>query len=250
MYVVVRGFVYKVVCVFVCDRCVWCWRTKTWPTRRRLQLRRQRVACRPVSGVAAAATRSGRACHHVRRPRNACIRARARSRLYRYIHKLSLGNPSLRCCRCCCRCCVHLLHYLVLLLTLVCIIIRHDSAGNLRAHHNAIYNIIYYYTVLLYFICIMWKPRRRITYTMFNRISLRLREDVVGMRILYAVGATIRVRDIIIHNIICICIPPSSCRYTLRCVPMYYYYYVHARAVASITNDFRGRRWTVENRRI
>lgn len=89
---------------------------------------------------------------------------------------------------------------------------------------------------------------------MFNRISLRLQEDVVGMRISYIVGTTIRVRDIIIDNIIynnsmyMYRLRPGT--YTIRCVPMYYYY-VHARAaVASITNDFRGRRWTVENRRI
>lgn len=59
------------------------------------------------------------------------------------------------------------------------------------------------------------------------------------------IGATIRVLGIIIynniHNI------PSSSWYNLQYVPMRY---IYARAVASITNDFRGRRRTVENRRI
>jgi len=60
------------------------------------------------------------------------------------------------------------------------------------------------------------------------------------------IGATIRVRGIIIfynniHDI------PSSSWYNLQNVPMRY---IYARAVASITNDFRGRRRTVENRRI
>lgn len=114
--------------------------------------RRQRVACRPVSGVAAAATRSGRACHHVHRPRNACIRARARAcigiftssrsaiHLYAAADAYTSSSSSSSSSR------LPRDSYIYI------IIVRHDSAGNLRVHHNdIIYNNVIpqsYYIIL------------------------------------------------------------------------------------------------------
>jgi len=106
MHVVVRGSVYKIVYVWVCSQCVWCWRTKTWPVHdddddNGLRAGRSAALRRLPRGPGVRATTSAAHVTHVY--------ARARSRLYRYIHKLSLGNPSLRCCY------VHLLFHLILL---------------------------------------------------------------------------------------------------------------------------------------